>query len=130
MTDMIDQILEDAERELGLDKEANDENGSPENNSHQINGEDIFSLAQNFLAKVEQFKQTLVNGAAANGETVETEENLQDPNSQQNLNPANPQVENNQNASIVISRPDGTHIKLASLHKLASFRGRKFLGEV
>lgn len=138
----IDRLLAEADQELGIDKEANDANGAPDNASNQEQGGgDIVTTAQALLQKMEQFKTALSQNAAGGAGAGQVQPDpatdpnaVQDPNAQVNnadsqaaaaVPPAAPQ-----NSPVIITRPDGTQIKLASLSKLASVRGSKLFSEV
>lgn len=140
MSGFIEQLLAEAEAEAGLDKTANDANGAPETSSNQEQGGgDIMTTAQAFLQKVEQFKAALGENVAAQGQDpnaqaqaqpdpnaqAQAQAQVQDPNAQAQAQPAP-----GANGGVLITRPDGTQIKLASLSKLASVRGSKLFKEV
>ena len=143
--DMIDRLLAEAETELA--KTANDENGAPDNVSQQEQGGgDILTTAQTLLQKIEQFKVALGQNAAGQGGGDPNTAAPADPNAPQVdpnapvVDPNAPQVQDPNaqvaapapvaNNPIVITRPDGTQIKLASLTKLASVRGAALFSEV
>ena len=127
---IVDDLLKEAEEEFL--KDANDQNGSPDTPAKQNGGGDILATAQEFLQQIEQFKASLGEGAAQ----VSGDPNA-DPNAQeQQVDPATGQpvaVDPNAQgsaAAIAIIRPDGTQIKVASLMKIASLRGKKLFEEV
>lgn len=134
--DLIEQILKEAEEELLFDKEANDQNGSPDTPAKQNGGGDILSTAQELLQQIEQFKAALGEGVAAQ---ANVDPNIvQDPNAQA-IDPAtgqpvavdpNTAAQQSGDSSVVIVRPDGTQIKVASLMKIAALRGKKIFEEV
>ena len=138
MSDFIQQLLDEAEHELDFVKEANDENGAPDNASKQEQGGgDIMTTAQTFLQKVEQFKAALGQNAAGQTGDPNAQPQQMDPNAQQQVDPnAQQQVDPNAQpmapatSPVTIIRPDGTQIKLASLQKLASLRGANLFREV
>ena len=128
----IDKLLAEAELEIcsDLEKSANDENGAPDAPSNQEQGGgDILTTAQAFLQKIEQFKAALSQGGA---------QAVEDPNAQPNQKDQPAEAAAQQavgattsgNSTVMIQRPDGTQIKLASLTKLASARGSKLFKEV
>lgn len=110
--DLVAQIMREAE--LELTKEANDNNGAPEQKPEN-GGQDIMQLANNFLAKVEQFKTSLGDAAASQGGEVNEEVPVDDPNQPQDAA-----------GGATIQTPGGTVIKLASLVKLASLKPSLF----
>ena len=118
---IIDQILEEAESEL-FPKVANDQNGAPTEPAQQQGGGDVFAAAQAYLAKVEQFKGSLGQMAAASapgGEAAAPGE-MAPPGGEPGAPPAAT------DGGIIIARPDGTQIKVAELKKLASLRSNGF----
>lgn len=122
---MLSDILRDADIDL-FDKQANDQNGAPENkqaNTEGPNGGDINALANSFIQEVEAFKQSLTQGVAAN---------VQDPNAQVDPNQPNQQQQQveGSTSSATIQKPDGTIIKVGSLVKLAFLHGKTLFGEV
>lgn len=129
---VIDDILKEAEEELLFEKEANDENGSPDTPAKQNGGGDILATAQEFLQQLEQFKASLGNTAAQNSGDPNVA--VEDPNAAVDPNAGQPAVVDPnaaaQNAAIAIIRPDGTQIKVASLMKIAALRGKKLFEEV
>lgn len=110
---IIDNILNEAADELGLDKKANDQDGAPENSSNTNTGTDIVATANAFLQQLEQFKASIQDGAANNTGQI------QDPND------PNAQVDPNAQATpggggATIQTPGGSIIKVGSLFKFRS----------
>lgn len=128
---VIDEIIESAERELGVIKSANDRNGAPSNPSNINDKGDIVTVANSFLQELEQFKQTLAGNAAAGGATQQTDSlNAQNPEGQNLPDPnlAGP-VTNGPSTGITVQTPGGSVVKIASLVKLASLKGSKLFKE-
>ena len=122
---LYEELMKEAE--LELNKVANEANGAPEQ-AQNTGQTDITQTAQDFLAKIEQFKQQL-NGALAQG----GQQTQQVANPDQQANPEGQvQVDENGqpitgqaqpiNSGVTIQTPGGTILKLASLVKLAAFR--------
>ena len=131
MSNLIDEILAEAEQELfgeseEFNKQANDNNGAPEMNAQGGQEQkDIIGIAQDFIAEVQQFKAVLGQSAAgAGGEQQMT------PEDQAAVDQQMQQVPPGAEGAVVIQRPDGTQIKLAALAKLAALRGRALFAEV
>lgn len=125
---VIDNILAEAEQELGLDKIANGPNGEPENVVNNGSGkEDIVSMANSFIQKVEQFKAQLQQGAVDGGEDLNQQaiEGNQPP-----VNAANPNGEATSGGGVTVQTPGGAVIKVASLIKLAALKGGNLFKEV
>jgi hypothetical protein len=123
---IIDSILEDARKELNLEKDANDNNGAPDqpSSSGGAGGQNIISAAQGLLQQIEQFKATLQAGAAGAAPN-------QDPNAQVDPNAdPNAQIQGDPNAQvagagITVQTPGGSVVKIASLIKLSSLFSKK-----
>lgn len=123
---IVDDLLKEAEEEFL--KEANDQNGSPDTPAKQNGGGDILATAQEFLQQVEQFKASLGENAAQVSGDSNAQQQQVDPATGQPV-AANPNAQGSA-AAIAIIRPDGTQIKVASLMKIASLRGKKLFEEV
>ena len=116
--DMVQRLLMEAQEELGIDKIANDLNGAPDQPQQQ-GGQDILQVANDFVAKVQQFKSQIAgqvvgqDDPGAEGEIIEgaVDENGQPVNAEQP-----PQA----SGGATIQTPGGTVIKLAGLVKMAS----------
>ena len=123
MSSIIDDILQEAREAVGLEKEANDPNGAPDqaSNGGSGTGQDILSSANALLQEIEKFKATMQAGAA--GADPNADPNAQvDPNADPNAQ-AQAQVDPNAQASsgsATIQTPGGSVIKIASLIKLSS----------
>lgn len=128
MSSVIDKILAESEEELGLDKLANDPNGAPEDNPN--NGaakQDIVSMANAFMQKVEQFKAQLGQGAAAAAGGTD------DGQGQAVADPTGGAVDPNAQAAkggVTVQTPGGAVVKIASLVKLAALKGGNLFKEV
>ena len=128
MSNMIDQILAEAEMELfgeeemEFNKTANDQNGAPEAPQQGQGQQDIISMAQSFIAEVQQLKASLGQQAAMSGE--------QNPEDEAAVQAQMEQVPPGAAEKVIIQRPDGTQIKVAALAKLAALRGRALFSEV
>lgn len=120
---IIDNILNEAADELGLDKKANDQDGAPENSSNTNTGTDIVATANAFLQQLEQFKASIQDGAANNTGQIQ---DPNDPNAQVDPNAdPNAQVDPNAQATpggggATIQTPGGSIIKVGSLFKFRS----------
>lgn len=124
---IINEILAEAEAELfgseqSFQKEANDQNGAPEQARGQ-QAPDIASVAKDYMAKVESFKSNisqLVAGAQGQGQGGDEEQMaaMQQQQASEQAIAANPAVQE----KVIIQRPDGTQIKVAELLKLAQLR--------
>ena len=126
---VIDDILAESEKELGLDKIANGPNGEPENSSNSDAGkQDINAMANAFMQKVEQFKAQVGQGAVGAGE----DQGAIDPNQQaatQQAGVVDPNAQAAQGA-ITVQTPGGAVVKIASLVKLAALKGSDLFKEV
>ena len=129
---IIDQIIKEAEEEELLrdpiEKNANDQNGGPVESSQQQGGGDILATAQAHLANVEKFKASIGQLAAgAPGDGTEQAP----PGGEMGGAPTEGVPEaGGGGSSVVITRGDGTQIKVASLLKLAALRGKRLFAEV
>lgn len=112
---IIDNILNEAADELGLDKKANDQDGAPENSSNTNTGTDIVATANAFLQQLEQFKASIQDGAANNiGQQIQDTNTQVDPNTDPNAQ-ATPS-----SGGATIQTPGGSIIKVGSLFKFRS----------
>lgn len=122
---LYDEIMKEAEAELAgsqIEKKANDENGSPDQPQTQ-GQQDINQVAQEFLSKIEAFKEKLNGVLAGVSPNAQTPPQEGDEAVNKTANPeanATAPVENA--GGTTIQTPGGTVIKLASLIKLAALR--------
>ena len=135
--DFIQQLMMDAEREIygGIEKSANDANGKPEPAEEQGGGNEIMSMAQAWIAKVEQLKTQLgaqaAGAAPAAAAAPAQAAPVADPAAQQApVDPAAaqaagaaPVVQQAGDGAVVIQTSNGTQIKVAQLRKLAAIYG-------
>lgn len=135
---MFDDLLKDLDNIADISKEANDNNGSPDNPANQSGSQDIAQIATEFLQSLETFKQQVAQQV---GGSLQGDPN-QDPNAQnlnQDPNAQNPPLDGSGNqiqdpantgTGVTIQRPDGSVIKVASLIKLAAIYGKPLFEEV
>jgi len=142
MDNLIEDIIRDAEAELGFDKSANDKNGAPENPANANGNQDVLSMANSFLQELEQFKQSLAGNAAGNPgaqegdpNTANTLENPQgtDPNmgaTDPNAASSGLTVQTPGGSVVKIAEDEPVNPKIAAMMKLAALRGKKLFSEV
>ena len=123
MSSIIDDILQEAREAVGLEKDANDPNGAPDqaSNGGSGTGQDILSSANALLQEIEKFKATMQAGAA--GADPNADPNAQvDPNADPNAQQQPPVDPNAQQVAggITVQTPGGSVVKIASLIKLSS----------
>ena len=130
---LIDDIIKQANFDLGfVEKQADNKNGAPENPASGQGGQDILSMANSFLQEIEQFKQSLAQGAAGNPGEQQTDPNaantLENPQgTDPNMGATDP---NQASGGVQVQTPGGSIIKIAAMAHIAALKGKKLFSEV
>ena len=118
---VLDRLLSEMEDELGLDKLSNDSNGAPETPNQSGGGQDITSMANALIQKIEQFKTQV--GQQVSGQQQNPEDGQQQADPSTGMAPP-------EQGGITVQTPGGSVVKIASLIKIAALHGGPLFREV